>query len=68
MTFQVPISAGELLDKITILEIKKERLAAGGKRDNVLRELQLLAAVRDLEIHPSAAVQSAIAELRQVNS
>lgn len=34
----VPISWGELLDKISILEIKHERIADLGARANVLRE------------------------------
>lgn len=39
---QVPVSYGELLDKITILEIKSERMDDPGKLANVRRELQLL--------------------------
>ena len=41
----VPVSWGELLDKITILEIKRDRIAAPDKRANVLRELGALARV-----------------------
>jgi hypothetical protein len=39
---QVPISWGELIDKITILEIKVERLGAEQARTNAARELDLL--------------------------
>src|SRR5262245_53527838 len=38
----VPISWGELVDKITILEIKSERLADSGAVANVRKELSLL--------------------------
>lgn len=38
----VEISAGELVDKVTILEIKAERIAAPGQRGNVLAQLQTL--------------------------
>ncbi len=38
----VPISYGELIDKITILEIKSERIADAEKVANVRRELDLL--------------------------
>jgi hypothetical protein len=38
----VPISWGELLDKITILEIKVERLEQESARANAARELGLL--------------------------
>jgi|SRR5215469_16494648 len=38
----VPISPGELLDKITILRIKAARIGDAGKRANVQLELALL--------------------------
>ena len=38
----VPISPGELLDKITILRIKSTRIEDAGKLVNVRRELALL--------------------------
>jgi uncharacterized small protein (DUF1192 family) len=41
----VPVSCGELIDKITILEIKVERLRAAAARENAARELALLLAV-----------------------
>ena len=41
----MPMSIGELLDKITILEIKSERIGDDGKRRNVETELQGLAAI-----------------------
>mgnify|MGYP006921609419 FL=1 len=40
----VPVSPGELIDKITILEIKSERIADPAKLSNVRRELELLEA------------------------
>jgi hypothetical protein len=39
---RVPISWGELIDKITILEIKNERLKSAMARSNVKKELVLL--------------------------
>lgn len=38
----VPVSWGELLDKMTILEIKRERIAAADARANVAREYEAL--------------------------
>ena len=38
----VPVSWGELLDKMTILEIKRDRIAAADARTNVAREYRLL--------------------------
>src|SRR5207253_6156553 len=43
----VPISWGELLDRVTILEIKVERLAGAAARNNVEQELALLSATAD---------------------
>jgi hypothetical protein len=36
------VSWGELLDKITILEIKRERITRAAARENVLREYRML--------------------------
>jgi hypothetical protein len=38
----VPVSWGELIDKITILEIKSERMSDQAKLGNVRKELDLL--------------------------
>lgn len=38
----VPVSYGELIDKITILEIKSERIGNAEKLANVRRELEML--------------------------
>ena len=43
----VPISWGELADKITILEIKTKQLSSNSGRENVARELERLAAIWD---------------------
>jgi hypothetical protein len=40
----VPISPGELVDKITILEIKSQRMSDAAKLANVRTELELLTA------------------------
>ena len=45
MELLVPVSAGELLDKITILKIKVERIGDPAKRANVAVELAALEAV-----------------------
>lgn len=42
ITIYVPISVGELFDKITILKIKKERITDQQKILNVCKELSLL--------------------------
>lgn len=45
MPILAPVSWGEVLDKITILEIKSHRIADAAKRANVERELAALNAV-----------------------
>lgn len=69
----VPVSWGELLDKITILELKAERIEAPAGRANVRRELEALgeALARARDAAGLAADDPALArllrELRQVN-
>ena len=50
----VPVSFGELLDKIAILEIMSERIADAAKLVNIRRELDALN--RTWSMHPAAAV------------
>ena len=67
MELSIPVSPGELLDKLTILEIKAERIREADKLANVRRELALLDAVwRDAapETEPVGRLR---AELKQVN-
>jgi hypothetical protein len=63
----VPISCGELIDKITILEIKSERIRDAAKLANVRTELDLLDATWNR--HPSARVdiRGERARLKAVN-
>ena len=42
----VPISVGELIDKIVILEIKSERIKNANQLANIANELRALRAVR----------------------
>lgn len=68
MRVTVPISVGELLDKITILEIKAERIGDRDKRANVETELRLLIERRQaLGLAKGAEIDRLIAELGQVN-
>ena len=45
MNLLIPISVGELIDKITILSIKKKYLSTPEKLSNVERELKALSCV-----------------------
>jgi hypothetical protein len=61
----VPISVGELIDKITILEIKSERIKNAGQLENIGREL---AALRAVPLGDIAELASLGAKLKQVNA
>lgn len=47
---RIPVSWGELVDKVTILEIKVRRLSSAAARANVAKELDLLAAILDGDV------------------
>ena len=64
---QVEVSAGELVDKITILEIKAERIADPVKLANVHRELRSLTAARREALPGSQELDELTAELRRIN-
>ncbi len=63
----VEIAPGELIDKITILEIKAERIADAGKRANVLVELATLSDARAAAIAPDGEIDRLATELKAVN-
>jgi hypothetical protein len=64
---QVPVGPGELIDKITILEIKAARIQDASKLANVRTELALLARTRDQALSPSPELDRLTGELRRVN-
>ena len=64
---EVPIAPGELIDKITILEIKSERLDNPQALNNVRRELALLSAARDQHLPTSTQLTGLTAALKTIN-
>lgn len=63
----VEIAAGELIDKITILQIKSERIRDAAKLQNVRQELEVLTRVLDELLPQSIAFQAATANLKRIN-
>ena len=63
----IPISPGELLDKITILQIKAERIGDPAKVANVKTELEMLSRVWDDAVHEDTEISALAAELKSVN-
>ena len=64
---QIPISPGELLDKITILQIKAERINDPTKVANVKTELEMLTRVWDETVEADAEITALTAELKSIN-
>lgn len=64
---QVPCAPGELLDKISILEIKSERIEDPKKLANVQTELALLSQIREQHIPQSDELEEIYNELKSTN-
>jgi uncharacterized protein YukE len=63
----VPISPGELLDKITILQIKSERIEDAVKLANVNRELEMLTRVWEQSVDSDDEIEKLTARLKTIN-
>jgi hypothetical protein len=68
MSIMAPISAGELVDKITILRVKAARIGDPAKEANVRKELAMLEAIAAQALPASAALDELTGELAQVNA
>lgn len=66
-TVTIEIAPGELIDKITILEIKTESIVDPEKLANVRIELETLSESRDSAIEPSAEMDRLTVDLKAVN-
>jgi hypothetical protein len=63
---QIPVSWGELIDKISILEIKTERLSDESARANAAKELRLLQDIAG-EVLARKEIEIPMARLRVLN-
>ena len=61
------ISAGELLDKITILEIKKEKIKNKEKLEDIDKELSSLSVTSNEKIPDKSKVKDLILDLKKIN-
>ena len=64
---KVPISPGELLDKITILRIKSTRMSDPEKLANVRNELRALEETWGASVHAKAGIEADVTSLLEVN-
>jgi hypothetical protein len=62
-----PTSPGELIDKITILQIKRERFTDAAKIANVKHELAVLEQTRSAALPASTELAGLFASLKEIN-
>ncbi len=67
MQIEIPISIGELIDKITILEIKYENISDKEKNKLINVELKLLNSIYK-KIGPNKELEKLKLELKKINS
>ena len=65
--FVIPVSPGELIDKITILEIKGEFIKDSNKLKNVKLEYKLLTNILKDKITDSSNLQMLRQQLKEIN-
>ena len=68
MQLQVPVSVGEVLDKITILQIKLAHISDANKRVNIQNELDALLPLVAGDVFTTVEMQGLMAELKSVNA
>lgn len=68
MSLMVAVSAGELIDKITILEIKMQNIRDSMKLANIRHEYELLATTLERQIPQGEALATLTAALKSVNA
>lgn len=62
-----PVSYGELVDKLTILEIKSERIVDSAKLANVRDELRLLTSLWEADPVSATDIRTERGELKRIN-
>ena len=67
MTIKVELAYGELLDKVTILQIKSERITDKSKLANVNKELELLNNLWKSDEKSSVDISNEFTALKEIN-
>ncbi len=67
VSIKVELSVGELLDKISILRIKTERIADRSKLENINKELDALMSLWENSIYSNSNLESEINNLKTIN-
>ena len=68
MKVNIPTSIGELFDKITILEIKKERIDDSKKKIEINKELNLLTKIVKKKKLKTRKLSTYIKKLKKINT
>ena len=68
MHIEIPISVGELVDRITILRLKKDKLDEREKVANVELELAHLEEILEREVGGLKGIESLVVQLHDVNA
>lgn len=68
MSVTVEVSYGELIDKITILEIKADKVKDAAKLANIHNELDILNQALSDDVRASEQVRNLTNQLREVNN
>lgn len=66
-SLMIEVGAGELIDKITILKIKADRMTDPAKLRNVKHELDVLSRAREENLNQSSELDRLEDQLRKVN-
>ena len=64
----IPVSVGELLDKLTILEIKLERIADEDRKKNIAAEYEALSNICGEAIFMDTTIQQLYSDLLDINT
>lgn len=67
MNIAIEVSLGEFLDKLTILQIKSERIADSNKLANIRKELDLLSATWARSPFGTKDINEPLARLKAIN-
>jgi hypothetical protein len=67
MMMECPVSVGELLDKLTILEIKLQHITDDAKRHNVQTEYDVLSRAKAAKIPMTETLKKLYSDLKEVN-
>jgi uncharacterized protein YukE len=67
VSIKIELSVGELLDKITILQIKSERIDDASKLENINKELHVLQSLWNASPYSENKLDENINELKTIN-